>query len=384
VLDTSILSADSDFDALRREWDELLESSDQQVFFLRWHWVRAWWRCFATPRSQLLLVVCRRPGGQLVGVAPLYVRRRRCYGVVPLREICFLGTGPQRASEHLDIIARRGWEADVGQAVAEALRRRVRGDRIWLWGTPATSTVLPHVRAALGPGAVTTVCDQAYVVDTSRGWDETRQTFRHDVERTFRHLDREAEMHDVRVQSLNQLRRALDDLVRLHGARWTARGHRGAFAYRAFEQLVRAAATDSFLHGRLGLWQIFRGGRCSAALIAFVDFGTAHYFQGGFDPRAPGVGRTLVGVAIRDCVLASGVRRFDLMGGGREAGYKTDWTAQTVEILELECLGSGFRPQLFKLIRDGRERLAHLLTYLPAPAARAVRAAWRRVRPQPA
>jgi CelD/BcsL family acetyltransferase involved in cellulose biosynthesis len=189
-------------------------------------------------------------------------------------------------------------------------------------------------------------------------------------------------VYDVRVQSLNHLRTALDDLIRLHAARWSSKGHRGAFAQPAFEALVRSAAADSFLHGRLGLWQIFSGGRCLAALIAFIDFGTAHYFQGGFDPRAPqGVGRTLVGVAIRDCVLASGIRRFDLMGGGREAGYKADWTGETVEILELECLGSGLRPRLFKLIRDSRDGLARVLQYLPEPAAQTVRAGLRRLRP---
>ena len=36
----SVVTGESGFDALEREWDELLEASDQRVFFLRYAWNR--------------------------------------------------------------------------------------------------------------------------------------------------------------------------------------------------------------------------------------------------------------------------------------------------------------------------------------------------------
>lgn len=378
MLEATILGTDSEFDSLQREWDELLESSDQRVFFLRWHWVRSWWRYYAPRDSRLLLVVCRC-GGRLVGLAPFYMRRQRQYGVLALREVCFLGTGRQRVSEHLDIIARRGSEEEVGRTVATVLHQSVSWDRFWLWGTPASSTVFPHFRSALGAGVSTAVCDRAYVIDTSQDWEQTKRVFRHDVDRMFKQLWRDGQSHDVRVQSLHELGPALDDLIRLHQRRWVAKGNPGAFAHPGFEQLIRHAAADSLVRGRLGLWQLYVNGRCRAALIAFVDFGTAHYFQSGFDPGAPGVGRILVGLAIRDCVNASGIRRFDMMGGGSDSGYKTDWTPRAVDIIELECLGRGLRPAIFRFLRRSESRVVRLLTRLPAPAKRLVRAGWKRV-----
>ena len=358
MLDVTVLKTAAEFDALQREWDDLLEGSAQQVFFLRWHWVRSWWRFYAPAPAdgQLLLVACRDAGGRLVGLAPLYEARRRFLGMRLVREVRFLGTGDLRISEHVDIIARRGSEAQVGRAVAECLRRSIAWDRLLLWSVPATSTVFPHFREALGPGVTILVTDHAYIVDTSGDWEQTKRGFRHDLDRTLRSLGRDG-THDTRVQTMEELQPALDDLIHLHQARWVAKGQPGSFSYPGFEAFLREAAADSLARGRLGLWRLMIDGRCAAALIGFVDFGTVHYFQSGFDPDSPhSLGRIIVGVAIRDSVAATGVRRFDLMGG--EAGYKVDWTADTLESLELECLSGGVRARLFKVLRGARDRLA--------------------------
>ncbi|MFL6213594.1 MAG: hypothetical protein ACJ74J_06820 [Blastocatellia bacterium] len=39
-LHTEIHTTEEAFDDLRLEWDELLEASRQQNYFLRWHWAR--------------------------------------------------------------------------------------------------------------------------------------------------------------------------------------------------------------------------------------------------------------------------------------------------------------------------------------------------------
>jgi hypothetical protein len=69
----TVLTHETDFDAIGGEWDALVSSSCQHgVFFLRWHWNRVWWRMYAPPHSELFLIACRDRSGQLVGLAPLY------------------------------------------------------------------------------------------------------------------------------------------------------------------------------------------------------------------------------------------------------------------------------------------------------------------------
>jgi CelD/BcsL family acetyltransferase involved in cellulose biosynthesis len=379
-LQTTILTTDAEFDALRPEWDELLEASAQRVFFLRWHWNRTWWRFYAPPGSHLLLVTCRDAGGRLVGLAPFYLQTRRYFGVVTLREVCFLGTGTAlKTSEYLDIIARRGSETAVGAAAAAALRARGGWDRLWLWCVPVESATVPAFRAALGTGGTQAMCDRAHVIDTSGDWERTKRSFRHDVDRAIRQALGEPGSRVTRVQSVEELEPALDDLVRVHQARWRTKGQPGSFAFPHFDAFLRQVARDSFEHGRLGLWRLTLGGTCAAALIAFVDFGTVHYFQSGFDPDSPhSLGQVMVGLAIRDCVAAEQITCFDLMGG--RAAYKDEWTTAFRETLEFEYLPAGVRSTVFVLARAVRERLARVRRAYRARGTRGARGVPRTVR----
>ncbi len=357
---TTILTTDAEFDALREEWDALLEASDQRVFFLRWHWNRTWWQFYAPPGSRLLLVACRDAGGRLVGLAPFYLQTRRYFGFLAMREVCFLGTGtPLKTSEYLAIVARRGSEAEVGEAVAGALIAHGGWDRLWLWCVPVESATFPRFHAALGPRGSQAPCDRAHVLDTRGDWEHTKRSFRHDVDRALRQVLSEPGSRVTRVQNIGELEPALDDLVRTHQARWRTKGQPGSFAFPHFDAFLRHVARDGFEHGRLGLWRLTLGGECAAALIAFVDFGTVHYFQSGFDPESPhSLGQVMVGLAIRDCVAAEDVSSFDLMGG--RAAYKDEWTSAFRETLEFEYLPAGLRSTVFARTREVRERLARV------------------------
>src|ERR1043166_6790341 len=123
MIHTEIHTEDDAFDDLRIEWDELLDASDQRVYFLRWHWNRVWWQTFQPPHSHLYIITCRDADDQLIGLAPFYWRQRTTAGIDHIREILFLGTGVfAQTSEYLDLIARRGCEQQVAEAVATALQ----------------------------------------------------------------------------------------------------------------------------------------------------------------------------------------------------------------------------------------------------------------------
>ena len=354
----SILRTDAEFDALEREWEVLLESSAQRVFFRRWHWNRTWWRVYAPPDSRLFLIICREPGGRLVGVGPCYQQTMRHFGAVPVREICFLGTGAGlRISEYLDLIAARGFEAEVARGVAACLEADSSWDRLALWGVPADSTVLPHFRGGFGGRLSQTVCDRAAVLDTSGSWSRTARHFSHDIDRAFRTLLTGPGARVELVQSLAEFESAFEDLKRLHALRWQAKHLGGSFARPGFETFLREVSRHAFEHGRLGLWRLWLDGQAVAALIAFADFGTVHYFQSGFDPSSPhSLGRVIIGLAIRDCVAADGIQTFDLMGG--DGDYKREWTNAERETVELEMLRPTARAMAFGAARYVREHLA--------------------------
>lgn len=347
-LHTEIHTGDEAFDDLRMEWDRLLDASRQQVYFLRWHWNQTWWQTFRPPHSHLFIITCRDANDQLVGLAPLYWRQRTNAGIDHIREILFLGTGIfTQTSEYLDLIARRGYERQVAGAVAEALKGERHWDKLWLNEIPAASIVLPHLQQALGGDLETTVCQNAHYVDTDTNWEAFKQTLgrttRQNTQRLARRLFENHACAFSRVETPDELERGMRALVRLHQARWQMKDEPGSFAIPGMERLLREAARDALAEDRLRLWTLAIAGEIVAVQLAFLDNGTAHCFQVGFDPAyaKDSIGKVMLMLCIKDCVEDPSVREYDFMGGDQP--YKECWAKAGRENLRLVWLRSSLR-----------------------------------------
>ncbi len=117
-------------------------------------------------------------------------------------------------------------------------------------------------------------------------------------------------------------------------------------------------------------------GDVEAVLLAFIDNGLLHYFQGGFNPAyaKESLGTVMIGLCLKDCVEAKDVREFDFMGG--EADYKAHWTKATRETIELEWIRQGVRSLLYTA-RVQAESFGRSIGRATVPAP--VRAAGRRL-----
>lgn len=351
TLEVQVHHADATLDALRVEWEELLAHCAQSSFFLTWSWVRLWWRTYAPPHSKLYLLTCRDSENRLLGIAPFYWQQRRFAGVPHLRDLNFLGTGAGiKTSEHLDLLARSGYERVFAEACATTLLQRQDWDRLWLWNIPEQSRVLPHLHEAFGQESRLNVCDHPHYIDVSADWETTQQSwtrkFGNNIDRCARNLQKQYTTEFRRVETPDELEIALDEFVRLHQIRWTAKGASGSFAYPKFEGFLREAMRQALCEDRLAFWTYHLDGQCVATLLAFLHNGVAHYFQGGFDMEYArhSLGSVMVAQCIRACAEEPRIHEFDFMGGG--ATYKDSWTKTTREAFELEV----FRPTLGTLL----------------------------------
>jgi len=353
----TVLTRETDFDAIAEEWDDLVSASCQHgVFFLRWHWNRVWWRMYAPPHSELFLIACRDRSGQLVGLAPLYRHGRSVHGLFTVEQICFIGTGTKlKVSEHLDIIARSGYHHLVGQEVAASIQRDTTWQRLWLWGIHANSPVLPHFAKAFGNTATTASCDRLPYVATGSDWATVKLGFgsnlRTNIDRYIRRIQKDYKCQFHRVRTSGQLEEFMEAFVQLHQERWQSKGEPGSFALPNRKTFMQETVREAFRCDRARLWTLFLDGQCVAVLQAFVDRGVVHYFQGGFKSGYDKhhLGSVMLALAVQDCVETDDVDEFDFMGGG--GAYKDHWTKTSHEALEFEVLRAGFRPKLFEAIR---------------------------------
>ena len=350
---TSVLTRDREFDAIGREWDELLENSDQRVFFLRWSWNRLWWRDLGPDDSQLFIVTCRDSQNRLVGLAPLYLRQRHTAGIPHVRELLFLGTGIYvRTSEYLDVITRRGYEAKVAESVARFLKESSDWDRLSLQDVSGQSTMLPHLMWALGEQTQIELANRSYVIDTTGSWesfvDGLSSSARNNVLRRTRRLLNSHNCNLKRVETVDELEPAMNDLIRLHQARWQSRGEPGTFALPNVEAFLKDAMRSSLADGRLGLTTLEIDGKVGAARLDFIDNHIAHAFQAGYDPTNgnQGLGSVMNGLCIRAYIQDAGVNQYDFMGGS--STYKESWTKRYKESVNLSMDRPGTRSAAYR------------------------------------
>ena len=353
LLTAEVIADEAGFARLASEWDGLLDESAQRVYFLRCGWNQLWWQRLRPAGGQLFIITVRDEDGRLVGLAPFYLRRRRTAGIPHVRELMFIGTGIHaQTGEFLDLIAWRGDESRVARAVATLLVQSDAWDRLCLNDIPASSLVLPHLHAALGPSAGLQRSGRAHFISTASDWESvlanltrsTRKNLLYETRRLFK-------SHACRFRRVigddGELEAAMDALVRLHQARWSARGEPGSFTIPGFERFLRDAARMSLGDDRLRMWTLEVDGAMAAALIGFYDNGIVHYLQAGFDPALArlSVGRVMLGLCIQDCINDADVREFDFMGGNN--AYKDAWTQSCRETVTLTCLRTGVRAMAY-------------------------------------
>jgi CelD/BcsL family acetyltransferase involved in cellulose biosynthesis len=345
TLRSEVVTCPKAFATLSGEWDQLVGDSGRQGYFMRWRWNFLWWEHLAPAQAELRLVICRTSDGTLVGLAPIYLRIRKAFGIVKVRELLLLGTGVSlKTAEYLDVVTRAGYERTGAVSMANALIQMGDWDRIWCSRVPDDSPVMAHFIAALNATAVSGRFDEAPYIDTSRGWDAYKRSLGRSMRRNVayyaRRLFQSRPCEFKRVQAAEELDVAFDALIKLHTAQWQSKKVVGSLSNDVFATFLRSVAHESLADKRLRLWTLKVDGTIEAVLLGFLDGGIVHYFQKGHNPAfaKDDLGTALVSLCVRDCCEDPEIRAFDFMGGG--APYKRMW-AKNIRTTTVTVASSG-------------------------------------------
>lgn len=283
--------------ALREEWQALWERCPWATPFQSPAWLIPWWRTFHPGRLRILE---HRECGRLAGLAPLYEDEA---GVVRL-----LGAGN---TDYLDVLAEPG--VGVGWVFQEC------GDAEFQ-DLPEHS---PLVSAAPADASIT-ITEPCPVLELPESVEEWRERLPHGIKRNLRRY--RDKLGDVRFETSSNPS-LIEELFRLHGARWELRGEAGVLADDALRRFHREAAENFARNGWLRFWTASAGGRTAAVIYAFVCRQRAYFYIGGFDPELArfGPGTLAIGYGV-ESAIREGVREIHFLRGAE--AYKYAWGAR--------------------------------------------------------
>jgi CelD/BcsL family acetyltransferase involved in cellulose biosynthesis len=374
------------FERLASEWNPLLEDSASNTITLTFEWLTTWWDVFGVDRELYILVAWA--AGQVIGIAPLLRRTVQRYGLLPYRRLEFLASGEDEAdeicSEYLDFILRRGREAEALGAICDYLHKNHSDwDEMLLTDVSGESENLKPLESLCAERDTKweVVREQVCIyLPLAGSWesflDGLNRNLRTKIRRDRRVL--ESNRGGLRIiDSPAEFEESFDMFIRLHQARWTARGKPGVFASEKFTRFHRTVAPKLLAKGWLKLYMVERSGEPFAALYLLTYAGKMHEYQSGFIQgdadqtdtglivRSPG---TLVqGFGIEKAIEA-GMREYDLLKG--DAGsYKFIWGCETRSIIQVRLAQVDSKEAIYSTTTKFVDRLRNIKRALRRYAA---------------
>ena len=325
-METSILRTADLFDALKPEWNALLHASMADTPFLTHEWQCTWWACLCEGE---LFVITVRDGGALVGLAPLFILSQPGQDGQMRRLLRLIGSVD--ASDYLDLIAVRGREREVFDAMLDVLAQSAEWDVLDLYNVPAgspTRSILPALEAERG----WTFTDEQQVVcpiiTLPTAFEDYVQSLdkkeRHELRRKLRRgegtegLTWCAITGDDHSHDLDAAAEAFIDLM------MKSRSDKSDFMTdrmrRFFHQMIHATHAGGFLH--LSFLEV--QGVKAATYLSF-DYGQKRLvFNSGLETtgfQSLSAGIVLVARMIEDAIKR-GYTEFDFLRGDEEYKYR--------------------------------------------------------------
>lgn len=360
------------FRALKDEWSGLLAESAADCFFLTWEWLFLWWTHLSRGRRLSLLTVRQRD--RLSAIVPLALASPRAAELRPFCRLEFLGTGCV-GSDYLDLIVRRGAEAETLRALTDYLcQQALPLELAQLRRNESTAGRLASNLNRLGWEVVETKTNVCPVIALSgHSWSSYLASLgpshRYNFKRRLKQLNEQFRLRFEQLRSEEERSQALDLLLHLHNRRWSRRGGSNAFHTGDLASFHRELSCRALERGWLRLFVLWLDEKPAAALYGFLHNSRFLFYQSGFDPAFSkyGVGLVTMGLAIQAAV-EEGAREYDLLHGAEK--YKFLWANQVRELSCLELYPPGVRGRLYgDMARLGRasRRIARRL--LPSSLA---------------
>lgn len=361
ALDLRVIEQEKDLSALESSWRSLLAESPADNIFLTWEWISTWCQVFGKGKS--LSVLTFHEGTNLIGIAPLYIRKTRYYGILPVRSLMFLGTGESVRSEYLDLIVKPGRESAVTRSFLDWLRdsrdwdiaflKDLRGESplVSRFESPSSSPGLPHTgwRA-----------ENCHAVRLSGSYPEYLKSLSKQLRKNINNRRRKLENnYEVEYRTLDkeeELGLWMDTLKELHQKRMREKGLGGKFSNPDYERFHSAIAELFFRRGRLRMAGLFLDSIPRAVRYGFLYGNKVYGYQTGFDPdfARDGVMQVLISRSIEEG-FAAGWSEIDFMAGGDP--HKKRFGNTKCNILSLTVFNLTLRGRLAKLANALRKNL---------------------------
>ncbi|MBN2436909.1 MAG: GNAT family N-acetyltransferase [Spirochaetes bacterium] len=356
---------DLGFINLKNEWSQLLSCSFSPSITQSWEWMHTWWDIYGKERD--LLIFLGYQNGNLVGIAPLSVIRKRIpyYKIFKYKTVWFLGSGQTRArgviSDYLDLIVKQGDEEQFIDGLLQYMSKYQDWDEIILENisTEAASAWLLE-KFSKKYRLKFKIIDRtpSILIKLPDSWDEYFRSIssstRYKIKRGRKEFKKLGGTYR-RINAENELQQAFTDLEKLHQHRWDSKGIAGAFSSREWKSFHKKLMPLLLRKKQLRLSFLYLNNKPVAANYNFAFNEKIYSYQSGMIPHENKhirLGFILHSYCIEESIK-EGFREYDFLKiGASGAGYKSMWANNLRDLLTLRISRNSKKDKIFNILNE--------------------------------
>lgn len=316
---------------LKDEWNELIAGIPDAHIFSTWEWLSIWWRHHAEDGELWLLTARDATNGQLAGIAPLMLARRR-FGPLRVRVLTFMFYRPPI---HQAIMAATAHRSAVESAMVDYLyAHSAAWDVLTLDGFLTDSKLIAELQHAGGRyyERQAPICHVAVLPED---WDTYQMDHlsanrRQQLRRARRKLEEDypGEVVFERLVDPVVVQSTLETLAELNRQRWHEEGIRSTFDDSRFVDFHREMVITALKRDWLRFYRLTVAGEIAALRYCFRYRDLLYDYQLTFnlDLGQYRPGEILLAQVLREA-MQEGVREFDMLRGTYR--YKRSWATET-------------------------------------------------------
>jgi CelD/BcsL family acetyltransferase involved in cellulose biosynthesis len=325
------IDTEEKFHALEAEWNPLLEKSQANNIYLTWEWISTWWQCFGKDNRLWVLIVRDTAKGEILGIAPLYLHRPSLIPGFPIhhRELSFLGTNAA-APDHLDFIARKGYEETVIPALLNYVNSHVEWDILRLDGVPETALTAKMLTSqdySWGNHVSAKQISIAHLPETWEIFFSNLRRLKKNLRRFTRFLEEDHAGQVKYTRSINETQIMTALMTMLQQANQVRESHQDKYSLNdlGIQEFHQQIAMRFHKKNWLRIYCLNVGEKDVAVSLSYYYNNIASFYQGGYDMSWSkyGPGHLLQAYDIQQAIK-EGIKEGDFSRGRQT--YKKEWT----------------------------------------------------------
>ena len=327
MVQIEVINNFDDLFRLKAIWDDLLKQSGSATPFLTFEWLTTWWDCYGNDKQLFILIA--QDEGEIVGIAPIYIEKKVYFKLIPLKKICFLGTG---ISDYHDFIIVKNRE----QVLTAFFNYLFTHRKLWsilrlreINESSPNFTTLQNIVAQNSKIKLDELNICPYI-EISKTWDSyyasLSKNFRQDLRTQFNRMKKNNVHYKILKNTKIFNGELLNQLITIHLLNISAKNKTSFLQTAAGKKFLTSILTAWQEEGTCIIYSLEIGENIAAYAICFRYEEKMYYWLVGIERKYEfySPGKILLHDLLRETFQTGEIVEFDLLRGEEE--YKYRWT----------------------------------------------------------